>query len=253
MPNGIVGANESYFGNFLLGHNPYEFTYGASDNISLLVSSSLVVNSVPGLNLFLRALAPPPESLYLYTQGAVIGSDSLYCVIVGKILNDTSKLNLITYGASGSSSSYMQDKISLYIKGSTKTYSEGLNLFVLSPSSGSYQSSVNMVIPDASGTSDSIPLYLENKNSFFIDTIDMFITGRGEISSTNISMIAYMNPYMESSLYFRTVGSAAPTQSGGMYLFVKTVDTGNATLDMQMKVSAALQNNVEMFLLGPDI
>lgn len=253
FPNGIVGANESFFGNFLLGHNPYESTYGASDSINLTVSSSLVVNSVPGLNLFLRALAPPPASLNLYTQGAVIGSDSLNCVVVGNILSATSRLDLITYGASGASSSYGQDKISLYIKGSEKTYSEGLNLFVLSPSSGSYQSSVNMVIPDASGTSDSISLYLENKNSFFIDTINMSITGRGEISSKNINMIVHMNPYMESSFNLRTVGSAAPTQGDGINLFVKTLDAAYGTLYMQMKVSAALQNNIEMFLLGPDI
>lgn len=253
FPNGIVGANESFFGNFLLGHNPYESTYGSSSNFHLFLSSSLVVNSVPGLKLFLRALAPPPVSLNLYTKGAVIDANSLYCVVVGEISSYNSRLNLITRGSSGASSPYKEDKISLYIKGSTKTYSEGLNIFVLSPSSGSYQSSVNMVIPDASGTSDSISLYLENKNSFFLDTIDMSITGRGEQSYANMYMIVHMNPYAESFLHLRTVGSAAPTKNDAIKLFVKTVDTGNDSLKMQMKVSAPLQGDIKMFLLGPDI
>ena len=253
MPNGIVGANESYFGNFLLGHNPYESTYGASDSISLLVSSSLVVNSVPGLNLFIRALSPPPAALYLYTQGAVIGSDKLNCVVVGEISGATSKLNLITHGSTGDSASYGKNQISLYMKGSLRTYSEGLSLFLLSPSSGSYQSSVNMVIPEGSIPSDNIGLYLENKDSFFIDTIDMSITGRGEIVSENINMIVHMNPYMESSFNLRTIGSPAPTLGDGIYLFVKTLDASSGHLDMQMKVSAANQDNITMFLLGPDI
>ena len=191
--------------------------------------------------------------MYLYTQGAVIGSDKLNCVVVGEILSAKSGLNLITYGASGDSSSYGQDKISLYIKGTTKTYSEGLNLFILSPSSGSYQSSVNMVIPEGSIPNDNIGLYLENKDSFFIDTIDMSITGRGEIVSANMYMIVHMNPYMESSFNLRTIGSPAPTLGGGMYLFVKTLDASSGHLDMQMKVSAASQDNITMFLLGPDI
>ena len=43
MPDGIVGANDGFFGNFLLGYNPNADIYINNDNVNIIVKSHFIL------------------------------------------------------------------------------------------------------------------------------------------------------------------------------------------------------------------
>lgn len=251
MPDGIVGANDGFFGNFLLGYNPNADVYINNSNLNMFIGGA----SLPSggdVNISLRALGLGQTGVNLYTVGAFIGNDNLNLSLEGTIPSGSANLNLYTVG---STSGYKNksNHTNLYIAGTIPTSNDHLNITVVSPNQGSMNDAINISIPEPDSKynrNDNINLTVNNQTVKYIETLNLSIQNTGNLASGHMNISVFGYPVSKTGINM-TISGGVPTQTNShMNMMIQGPKSSATGLNITIKPSLLMPKGININMLG---
>jgi len=250
MPDGIVGANDSFFGNFLLGYNPDANVYINNSNLNMFIGGA----SPPSggdINLSLRALGVGESGINLYTQGAFIGSGLLNLSVDGFVPNSSDNLNIYMDGST-SKYNYKKNNINFYMSGTVPTSSDHLNITVINSNIGSLNDAINIAIPNSESKynrNDNVNLMVYNQTVKYIETVNLSIkTDNNSSGNMNISVFGY--PVGQTGINMTISGGLPNQANANMNMSIKGPQYSATGLNLMIKPSLVVPNNININMLG---
>lgn len=250
MPDGIVGANDGFFGNFLLGYNPNADVYINNSNLNMHIGGASPPSG-GNVNLSLRALGVGQSGINLYTQGAFTGSGLLNLSVGGFIPNDSDNLNIYMDGST-SKYNYKKNNIDFYIAGTIPTSNDHLNITVINSNIGSLNDAINIAIPEPDSKynrTDNINLMVYNQTVKYIETVNLSLKTDNNVSGLmNISVFGY--PVSQTGINM-SISGGVPTQTNAhMNMSIKGPQYSATGLNLTIKPSMVMPNHVNINMLG---
>lgn len=171
MPDGIVGANDGYFGNFLLGYNPNSSILGA--NISLPVSINGATSNPTGINIYLRSEGVGQSGLNVTIAGNLSQSSGINVSMVGYVPTGKSQLYATIFGST-SGYIYRTGGINVALSGRRPYATDQMNVTLIGNSLGTKNSYINVSIADAGGKYTSqLNASLFNESFIFKESLNI--------------------------------------------------------------------------------
>lgn len=251
MPDGIVGANDGFFGNFLLGYNPNADVYINNSNLNMYIGGASPPSG-GNVNLSLRALGVGQSGINLYTRGALIGSGLLNISMDGFFPNDSDNLNIHMDGST-SKYNYKKNNINFYIDGTIPTSNDHLNITVVSTNIGSLNDAINITIPEPDSKynkNDNVNLMVYNQTVKYIDTVNLSIKNSENFVSGHMNISVFGYPVGKTGINM-TISGGVPTQTNSHMNMMIQGPKSNATgLNLTIKPSLVVPNNININMLG---
>ena len=251
MPDGIVGANDGFFGNFLLGYNPDANVYINNSNLNMFIGGA---SSPSGgnVNLSLRALGVGESGINLYTRGALIGNDNFNLSLRGTIPSGSANLNFYNVGSTVGYKN-KSNHTNLYIAGVIPNSHDHLNITVVSPNIGSLNDAINITIPEPDSKynkNDNVNLMVYNQTVKYIDTVNLSIKNSENFVSGHMNISVFGYPVGKTGINM-TISGGVPNQTNSHMNMMIQGPKSNATgLNLTIKPSLVVPNNININMLG---
>jgi len=251
MPDGITGAHDGFFGNFLLGYNPDANVYINNSNLNMFIGGA----SPPSggdINLNLRALGVGQSGVNLYTQGAFIGSGLLNLSMDGFIPSDSNNLNLYTIGSTVGYNN-KSNNINFYIDGTIPTSNDYLNITIISENKRSMSDGINISILESDSKynkNDNINLTIKNETVKYAETLNLSMQNTENIISGNMNISVFGYPVGKTGINM-TISGGVPNQTNShINMSIKGPQYSATGLNLTIKPSLVMPNSVNINMLG---
>jgi hypothetical protein len=252
MPDGIVGSNDGFFGNFLLGYNPNADIYINNSNLNAFIQGASPANS-GNVNLSLRSLGVGENTINLYTQGAFIGSGLLNISTEGFIPNSSNNLNISLDGSTSNKYNYSKNNINFYINGKKRSSEDSLNIYLNSSMTDLKNDSINITIDNPESKYNKkadINLSILSEIIKYEETLNLSIQNTGNITSDNVNISVFGYPIKETGINM-SISGALPNQSNSYMNMMIQGPKNNATgLNLTIKPSLLMDNYVNINIIG---
>lgn len=251
MPDGIVGANDGFFGNFLLGYNPDADVYINNSNLNMFIGGA---SSPSGgnVNISLRALGVGEGPINLYTVGAFIGNDNFNLSLRGTIPSGSANLNFYTVGSTVGYKN-KSNHTNLYIAGVIPNSHDHLNITVVSPNIGSLNDAINITIPDSQSKynkNTNVNLTVNNETVKYIETLNLSIQNTGNLGSGHMNISVFGYPIKQTGINMSISGKIPNQVNANMNMMIQGPKIATTGLNLTIKPSLLMPKGININMLG---
>ena len=252
MPDGIVGANDGFFGNFLLGYNPDADVYINNSNLNMFIDGASPASG-NSININLRALGVGQNTTNLYTQGAFIGDGLLNLSVDGFLPNGSSNLNISVDGSTSSKYNYSKNNINFYIKGTKRSLNDNLSLFLNGATSDFVNDSINISIDNPESKYNrqtNVNLSIKSEIIKYEETLNLSIQNTGNINSDHMNVSIFGYPIKETGINMYISGAFPNQINSNMNMFIQGPKSNATGLNLTIKPSLVMGDYVNINMIG---